>query len=89
MSNSSIRRQSTRSRWQSIGPSLMTLAAVGVLLWRAPLFGAEAPVVIPPPSIDASRAAGPLQTAVLAGGCSCRRSPATPAATVPRHSTKP
>lgn len=69
MSNSSIRRQSTRSRWQSIGPSLMTLAAVGVLLWRAPLFGAEAPVVIPPPSIDASRAAGPLQTAVLAGGC--------------------
>lgn len=43
--------------------------AIGVLLWRSPLFGAEAPVIIPPPAVDNPRAAGPEQTAVLAGGC--------------------
>jgi peptide-methionine (S)-S-oxide reductase len=30
---------------------------------------AEAPVAIPPPANDAPKAAGPLQTAVLSGGC--------------------
>ncbi len=69
MSNSRIRRQHPRFRWRSMGASLLTLATVALLLWRAPLFGAEAPVVIPPPAIDNPRAAGPLQTAVLAGGC--------------------
>jgi peptide-methionine (S)-S-oxide reductase len=44
-------------------------AVVGVVLWHSPLFGAEAPVVIAPPAIDNPKAAGPAQTAVLAGGC--------------------
>jgi peptide-methionine (S)-S-oxide reductase len=44
-------------------------AIVGVVLWHSPLFGAEAPVVIAPPAIDNPKAAGPAQTAVLAGGC--------------------
>jgi peptide-methionine (S)-S-oxide reductase len=43
--------------------------AIGVLLWRSPLFGAEAPVIIPPPTVDNPKAAGAEQTAVLAGGC--------------------
>jgi peptide-methionine (S)-S-oxide reductase len=45
------------------------LAVLGIVLWRSPLFGAEAPVVIAPPVIDNPKAAGPPQTAVLAGGC--------------------
>jgi peptide-methionine (S)-S-oxide reductase len=42
---------------------------IGVFLWRSPLFGAEAPVIIPPPAVDNPRAAGADQTVVLAGGC--------------------
>ncbi|MEP6546380.1 MAG: peptide-methionine (S)-S-oxide reductase MsrA [Gammaproteobacteria bacterium] len=42
---------------------------VGVAIWRTPLMGAEAPVVIAPPAIDNTKAAGAPQTAVLAGGC--------------------
>jgi peptide-methionine (S)-S-oxide reductase len=41
----------------------------GVALWRSPLYGAESAVIIAPPAIDNPRAAGPPQTAVLAGGC--------------------
>lgn len=41
----------------------------GVMLWHSPLFGAEAPVIIAPPAVDNPKAAGPVQTAVLAGGC--------------------
>src|SRR5262245_48554899 len=32
-------------------------------------FGAERAVEIPPPAVDIPKAAGPMQTAVLAGGC--------------------
>ncbi len=49
--------------------ALLALGAIGVLLWQSPLFGAEAPVAIAPPNIDNPKTAGPLQTAVLAGGC--------------------
>ncbi|HEY2675381.1 MAG TPA: peptide-methionine (S)-S-oxide reductase MsrA [Steroidobacteraceae bacterium] len=49
--------------------SFLAVVATGVLLWRSPLFGAEAPVIIPPPAQDNPKAAGPDQTAVLAGGC--------------------
>ena len=49
--------------------ALFGAVAAGVLLWRAPLFGAEAPVVIAPPAVDNPKSAGPLQTAVLSGGC--------------------
>jgi peptide-methionine (S)-S-oxide reductase len=41
----------------------------GLMLWHSPLFGAEAPVIIAPPAVDNPKAAGPTQTAVLAGGC--------------------
>jgi len=49
--------------------SVLAVIAMGTLLWHSPLFGAEAPVIIPPPAVDNPKAAGPDQTAVLAGGC--------------------
>jgi peptide-methionine (S)-S-oxide reductase len=49
--------------------ALLALLAAAFLLWRSPLFGAEAPVIIAPPAVDNPKAAGPMQTAVLAGGC--------------------
>lgn len=49
--------------------ALLAAAGIAVLLWQSPLFGAEAPVVIAPPKIDNPKTAGPLQTAVLSGGC--------------------
>jgi peptide-methionine (S)-S-oxide reductase len=60
------------SLWKPGTPRLTALLGVtvmGVLLWDSPLFGAEAPVIIPPPAVDDPKAAGPMQTAVLAGGC--------------------
>jgi peptide-methionine (S)-S-oxide reductase len=47
----------------------LLLVATAAVLWRVPLFGAEAPVVIAPPAVDNPKVAGPAQTAVLAGGC--------------------
>jgi peptide-methionine (S)-S-oxide reductase len=44
-------------------------AAVALGLWRSPLYGAEAPVIIAAPAVDNVKAAGATQTAVLAGGC--------------------
>jgi peptide-methionine (S)-S-oxide reductase len=49
--------------------AVLALGVLGIALLRSPLFGAEAPVVIAPPSVDNPKAAGPPQTAVLAGGC--------------------
>jgi peptide-methionine (S)-S-oxide reductase len=50
-------------RWRSL--------ALGVLVAISPLVasGAEAPVVIPAAVVDNAKTAGPLQTAVLSGGC--------------------
>jgi peptide-methionine (S)-S-oxide reductase len=48
---------------------VLALAAVCMVLWRSPLFGAEAPTAIAPPAIDNPKASGSPQTAVLAGGC--------------------
>src|SRR5580698_7358217 len=48
---------------------VLALAAVCMVLWRSPLFGAEAPIAIAPPAMDNPKAAGTPQTAVLAGGC--------------------
>ena len=47
---------------------LAVLLAVAVAAPR-PAMAAEPAVVIPAPTLDDPRAAGPLQTAVLAGGC--------------------
>jgi len=55
--------------------SMLGVAAIvgsitaGAILWQAPLFGAEAPVIIAPPVVDNPKADGPAQTAILAGGC--------------------
>jgi peptide-methionine (S)-S-oxide reductase len=49
--------------------ALIGAAAIGALLWRFPVLAAEAPVVIAPPAVDNPKAAGPMQTAVLSGGC--------------------
>ena len=51
--------------WIAIA-SLLLAALIGAAL---PATAAEPAVVIPAPALDDARAAGPLQTAVLAGGC--------------------
>jgi peptide-methionine (S)-S-oxide reductase len=48
---------------------MIALGIVGLAVWRSPLMGAEAPVIISPPTVDNPKAAGAPQTAVLAGGC--------------------
>ncbi len=48
--------------------ALLALVAVGTL-WNTPGRSGEAAVVLPAPTVDNPRAAGPMQTAVLAGGC--------------------
>jgi peptide-methionine (S)-S-oxide reductase len=47
----------------------LSVAALGIVLWRSPLYGAEPAVIIAPPALDNPRAPGATQTAVLAGGC--------------------
>jgi peptide-methionine (S)-S-oxide reductase len=56
-------------RMTVFGAVLLAFALAGAVVWRSPLLGAEAPVVIAPPALDNPKAAGPAQTAVLAGGC--------------------
>src|SRR6202041_1422001 len=59
--------------WKLASPMRLAVglgaAFCGIMLWHSPLFGAEAPVIIAPPVVDNPKAAGPAQTAVLAGGC--------------------
>jgi hypothetical protein len=59
--------------------AVCALGAIGITVWRSPLYGAESPVVIAPPVIDTPRIAGAPQTAVLAGAASggCRVSSST------------
>ena len=49
----------------------MAVLAVGAVaaFWNTPGRSVEAAVVIPAPALDNPKSAGPLQTAVLAGGC--------------------
>jgi peptide-methionine (S)-S-oxide reductase len=56
-------------RWSNPLLAVLVLGALCVVLWRSPLIGAEAPVVVAPPAIDNPKAPGGPQTAVLAGGC--------------------
>ena len=52
--------------------SIARAAALGLMLTLTACstgFGAEPAVVVPAPAVDNPKAAGPLQTAVLAGGC--------------------
>ena len=48
---------------------VQALAAIAVLTQASACVAAEAPVVIPPPVMDNAKSGGPLQTAVLSGGC--------------------
>ena len=57
------------TRWSKPLMAVFALIALSVALWRSPLFGAEAPVVIAPPTLDNPKTSGTPQTAVLAGGC--------------------
>jgi peptide-methionine (S)-S-oxide reductase len=57
-------------RLNSTRPSLLTtLVAVLGLTWQLTSCAAEHPATVPPPALDNPKQAGPLQTAVLAGGC--------------------
>jgi peptide-methionine (S)-S-oxide reductase len=58
---------SFRSSWRL--SAACALAACALFIWHSPLFGAEPPVIIAPPAVDNPKAAGPMQTAVLSGGC--------------------
>jgi len=49
--------------------AVLSLAAIALTFWRAPLLGAEAAAAMPPPLIDDPKTPGPPQTAVLAAGC--------------------
>ncbi len=49
--------------------AMLALGLAALFVLRSPLMGAEAPVIIAPPALDNPKAAGPPQTAVLAGGC--------------------
>jgi peptide-methionine (S)-S-oxide reductase len=48
---------------------VIAFAAVGAILWRSSVQGAEPPVVIAAPVVDNAKTAGAAQTAVLSGGC--------------------
>jgi len=45
------------------------LLGLSVLAWQSLLLAKEAPTIIAQPILDNPKAAGPLQTAVIAGGC--------------------
>jgi peptide-methionine (S)-S-oxide reductase len=57
-------------RGSSLGLALLlAAAAIGAVLWRAPMLAAEQAVILPAPAIDNPKSAGAAQTAVLSGGC--------------------
>ncbi len=58
----------TRATRVGLAAAFATVA-IGALLWHSPLLGAESAVLIPAPAVDNPKAAGPAQTAVIAGGC--------------------
>ncbi len=60
---------SRKGFWSIPMLAALALGTAAVMLWRSPLFGAEQAVIIAPPALDNPKAAGPPQTAVLAGGC--------------------
>ncbi len=55
--------------WPAALVAVLVFAAIGISTIQAPLEAAESAVVLAPPALDNPRAAGPAQTAVLAGGC--------------------
>ena len=55
--------------WQTKLLAALALATLAFSMWRSPVLGAEAPVVIALRALDNPEEAGAMQTAVLAGGC--------------------
>ncbi|HTJ15468.1 MAG TPA: peptide-methionine (S)-S-oxide reductase MsrA [Steroidobacteraceae bacterium] len=59
--------------WKRQAAAAISACAVMLILWGAighlAASAAERPVAVPPPAVDNPKAAGPMQTAVLAGGC--------------------
>jgi peptide-methionine (S)-S-oxide reductase len=59
--------------WKRRAAAAISACAVMLILWGAighlAASAAERPVAVPPPAVDNPKAAGPMQTAVLAGGC--------------------
>jgi peptide-methionine (S)-S-oxide reductase len=54
-------------KFPALAAALLMVACL--LAGRTPLYGAEAPVSIPPPAVDNPKEPGAPQTAVLAAGC--------------------
>src|SRR5271165_2236049 len=57
------------TQWSRLLMAVLAVGALWMVFGRSPLFGAEAPVVVAPPTLDNPKASGAAQTAVLAGGC--------------------
>jgi peptide-methionine (S)-S-oxide reductase len=53
----------------SHGFILAIAAAIAGLTWQLPGCAAESAFPVPPPTVDIPKQSGPLQTAVLSGGC--------------------
>jgi len=58
-----------KSRFKNPLTATIVAGVAAAALWHASLSGAESAVVIPAPVVDNPKAPGPLQTAVLSGGC--------------------
>ncbi len=60
----------TEPKWRAATwPLVGVLVVTGTFLWQRSLYAAEQAVVVAPPAVDIPKAAGPLQTAVVSGGC--------------------
>ena len=60
---------STNSRLPSRVVAAAAVALLSAVVWRSGLLKAEPATVVPSPKTDSVKAAGPMQTAVISGGC--------------------
>ena len=67
--NSTLKTTTTRAARTTCNPLRRAALLVWTLAVSACALGAEPATVIPAPAVDNAKAAGPMQTAVLAGGC--------------------
>jgi peptide-methionine (S)-S-oxide reductase len=59
----------TKTQRRSLKGITLLLLLVGGILRLPALYGAERAVTIAPPALDNPKATGPVQVAVLSGGC--------------------
>jgi peptide-methionine (S)-S-oxide reductase len=62
-------RASTNSRVPSRIVAAAVVALLGALVWRSGLLNAEPATVVPAPKTDSAKVSGPMQIAVISGGC--------------------